>query len=299
MTSMPTQSLPTYFSRHTEKLDVDGATRERLLKENLIAIHFPGRAADDGLDPTDNESLDPQDYHRTKRSVIRTLGKLAEHGGYVCAQYHGYNRTRVGKVIPGTQIQLLHGFWSDGKRPAVLKALQLTEVKEIAPSDSAAVLVARPQQGTLLRWHKANGAIEAMVEGRPMPRTLAALSPAQQEILCSEYLRSVDEDMTQLPRLRHLLLPVGRTMKDIDFAGISTNGQRVFAQVTYAGSGDSKKMNRLRQYASGGSLVYFCNCKTVRFDDGVVVYPLQRVFDEFTAMESGREWLTLALPMVS
>jgi hypothetical protein len=48
--------------------------------------------------------------------------------------------------------------------------------------------------------------------------------------MCSEYLRHAHG---ALPILVHLLLPVGRTMKDVDIYGIASDGRKVHAKVTY------------------------------------------------------------------
>jgi hypothetical protein len=53
--------MKTYFARHTVDLDVDEATRARLWNERIVAIHFP-EDRNNIIGPTDNESVDPDDY---------------------------------------------------------------------------------------------------------------------------------------------------------------------------------------------------------------------------------------------
>ena len=81
--------MTTYFSRHTEVLDVDNETRQRLWEEGRIAIHFPTDKR--GEQPEDSSSVDPVDYSGLPgHSAMKALARLAAEGGYVCAQYHGW-----------------------------------------------------------------------------------------------------------------------------------------------------------------------------------------------------------------
>jgi hypothetical protein len=168
---------------------------------------------------------------------MNALVELARSGGYVCAQYQGRETCLVGMIVPNSSVELLYGHWGSlhgcKDRAAVLKTLRLVRVKEVRPSESVAVLVGRPRQGTLMRWPNAGKAIENLVEGRAGQVQVADLSASQQEILCSELLRLPQARQLGLPNLVHLLLPVGRTMKDIDIYGLADAGDRLFAQVTF------------------------------------------------------------------
>ena len=235
--------MDTYYIRHTEALDIDGATRERLWRERRIAIHFPHYKH--GQDPhgdipegePDNASLDLDDYPSRGRNAMRALIGLAKTGGYVCAEYYGQHQCMLGFVDPDSQIELLRGQWGsrngcDG-RQAILKTLPLKNFKFVNSSDFAVIFVGRPRQGTIMRWKRAGKSIENEVEGRQSIPALGDLSPDQQEVMCSEFLRSASAEQFGLPRLAHLLLPVGRTMKGIDICGTTISGLTLFAQVTY------------------------------------------------------------------
>ena len=63
------------------------------------------------------------------------------------------------------------------------------------------------------------------------------LFPAQQEVLCSEYIRIKGPERL---RLKHLLLPVGRGMKSIDIFG-STNNGFVLGQVSFSNNPNTIK----------------------------------------------------------
>jgi hypothetical protein len=83
--------------------------------------------------------------------------------------------------------------------------------------------------------------------------------------MCSEFLRSPAAAKLGLPRLVHLILPVGRTMKAIDIYGIAQSGKRIFAQVTYERIEKSReKLEALCKYRdqNGDSLVLFCECQS-------------------------------------
>ena len=223
--------VETFFIRHTEKLDIDQETRDRLWRERLVAVHYPHDSTGPG--DTDSESLDPEDYtDRSSKSAIRYINELAKSGGYVCAEYFGHDCVLVGKVPPGSHVQLFRGRWGglnglDG-REAVLKTVKLSQVIEVQPGTCAPIMVARPRQGTIMHWHKAKDAIKHLVEGISHKITLADFSTDLQEVICSEYLRQ-EQLPPGTPALSKLLLPIGRTMKDLDLLGLSSDCKRICA----------------------------------------------------------------------
>jgi hypothetical protein len=288
--------MPTFFARHTWKMDIDEPTRRRIWDERRIAIHYPH--AKDGQSERDSESSNPDDYQGPGRVAMKALVELARLGGYVCAQYQGREASLVGVVEPGSPIELLSGRWGSlhgyKDRTAVLKTLRLVRVKEVRPCESAAILVGRPRQGTLLRWPSAGKAIENLVEGRAGEVELADLLDAQQETLCSEFLRLPQARQFGLPNLVHLLLPVGRTMKDIDIYGLADDGKRIFAQVTFLPLDQARwKIDRLLPYkdADRYHLILFCQAERPAVVDGVSVVPIQEAFAQFRASPTGRQWL--------
>ena len=100
------------------------------------------------------------------------------------------------------------------------------------------------------------------VEGRPPKHVWPNLSTAQQEAVCAEFLREPHEGRPELPRVRRLLLPVGRTLQDVDLHGLADDGREVFGQVTYHSRGSApakKKLAALKPYGEGGAhLLFFC-----------------------------------------
>lgn len=288
--------MATYFARHTKDLDVDDSTRRILWEQYLVAIHFPG----DG--EADTRSLDPEDYDGSGKRAMRLLVEMAAEGGYVCAQHYGWESVQLGYVSPGSRIKLLKGTWGtlNGRegREAVLKSLQLESVKVVKPYDYATILVGRPRQGTLNHWPSAGTLIENIVREKLINPVLANLSYPQQEILCSEFLRTSRASAKGLPTLDSLVLPVGRTMKDLDFVGIATDGKPIFAQVTFSDPAAAVlKSERLRKYDDGRGchLLMFCSTEKLSRDDRIMVIPLSMVFAEFTSTKAGKKWLEYTL----
>jgi hypothetical protein len=117
----------------------------------------------------------------------------------------------------------------------------------------------RPRQGTIVRWN-CGTRLADLVEGRDPEEEWSNLSTEQQEAACAEFLR-LQRERNDLPRLRYLLLPVGRTLKDVDVYGLAEDGRELFAQVTYHTRGSrssDEKVDKLRVYGEGGAhLVYF------------------------------------------
>jgi len=295
-------AMNTYFIRHTATLDIDDATRQKLWGERRIAIHFP-HDAKGRLGKRDNASCDPDDYSPTRGlRQMRALATLADEGGYVCAEYHGQSECVLGFVKPKSKIELVYGHWGSVNkyqgRKAILKSLRLSKVKSVRPGDSAAILVGRPRQGTIMRWKQVGQMIENIVEGRRIEPSLELLSPAQQEIMCSEFLRSPAAQEFGLPRLEHLLLPVGRTMKGIDICGITESGTRLFAQVTFRPFDQcTEKLDALLLYRDGdlSTIILFCDCLESTTARGAIIVPLRRVYDEFVRTQIGKLWLESAV----
>lgn len=288
--------MNTYFIRHNTGMDIDDDTRRRLWEERRIAIHFPwGRT---GKNTKDISSIDPDDYVGSAKRCVRALVDLARAGGYVCAQHHPYTQCMLGFVRPHSKVELFKGKWGDRNdrqgRTAVLKTLRLSKVRLVEPLDFAILHIGRPRQGTIMRWHLAGKTVENLVEGRRVRPQLSDLSHDQQEILCSEFLRLPKAEKLGLPGLAHLIVPTGRTRPDIDIDGITTDGKRLLAQVTFAPLPSVMwKIDRLLPYRDPkrAHLLLFCDCTDQTKEDGVTIFPIQKAYDIFTSTRLGRIWL--------
>lgn len=288
--------MKTYFIRHTEQLDIDEATFDKIVKDDLIAIHFPFDKSGD--EKIDSESIDPDDYiKKNHKEAMKTLTQLSEKGGYVCAEYRTVDGAIVGKINPETKIKLLEGKWGNRNqqqgRKAILKTLHLEKVKAIPPSEYLIISSGRPRQGTIKVWHNVGERIEHLVEGIPLEPILHNLSTTQQEVLCSEYLRSNLDDTNMLPEIQSFLLPVGRTLIDVDILGIDNQGENIYSQVTHNKLAESKqKLEKLKKYRTGNSkAVLFCHCEAPKIIENIIVYPLQKVFDKYIESSIGQKWL--------
>jgi len=292
-------SMRTYFIRHTEQLEVPNSTIDILWRNRWIAIHYPERR-DQGLGEADNTSLDPNDYSGAGRAAMKTLARLSKEGGYVWAEYRNHPRCLVGKVLAGTPIELYRDRWRATDRPgreAVLKKLALVDAREIDPADCIALRAARPQQGAICCWSNIGERLRYVVDRQTLPIALDALTPAQQEVMCSEFLRHPCAGQFSLPRLETLLMPVGRTMKDVDIYGMAVGGREMFAQVTYhPREHAARKRSVLDHYAAKDRYtILFCRTSAVCQDGLVTVFPIEEVFKVFTSSPEGVRWLERAL----
>jgi len=288
----------TYFIRHSSALDVDANTLEVLWANDRIAIHYPHDESGT-FENGDSHSLNPADYVGHGKSALQRLLNLARDGGYVFATYRGKPGGKVGYVTPDSSVELFHGTWGSKNnhkgRAAMLKALRLSQVRNLAAEEAISLTAVQPRQGTFCRWRKVGQRVVALTKGGPATG-LGSLTPDLQEVMCMEYLRTEDARKRGLPVLRHTLMPVGRTMKDIDILGVSESGRILSAQVTYKSLNFSgPKLRKLDPYRlQGNQTIYFCQCEQPQEINGHVIFPLQQVFDDFcSSNEEGREWFRL------
>ena len=285
-------------------MDIDLRTREEIWASGRIAIHFPDDVGGRGIQ--DCESLESSDYSGSAKKAMKCMRQIAEFGGYVFAEYWWQNEAIIGFVPPDSQIQILSGKWGSvhgySDRIAILKTLSLQRTKYIRPSDFAVTFVARPRQGTIMRWPRAGDVIKNAVEGISSEESLADLSPDQQETLCSEFLRSPQAVDFGLPQLAHLTLPVGRTMRDIDIIGLASDGKSLFAQVTFAREEDVKnKKKSLLRYASESNcyLLLFCNTEQIHREGNLLVVPISEIATRFRASSLGQAWFLASRQLTS
>ncbi|SPJ32375.1 hypothetical protein [Kushneria phyllosphaerae] len=291
--------MDTYFIRHSSNLDVDVQTLEDLWNSDKIAIHYPHDLSNT-FEKEDSSSLDPDDYEAHGKYALRRLHSLAKTGGYVFATYRGKNGGKIGYVPPGSEVDIFQGTWGNKNnlsgRKAVLKSLTLKKVRNLVAEEAISLTSVQPRQGTFCQWRKVGSRVVAMTEGMSSME-MGALTPDLQEVMCMEYLRTPKARQHGLPNLVNTLMPVGRTMKDIDILGAADSGEIISAQVTYKNfySSDSK-FKKLDPYAlQGNKTIYFCQCDAMQVENGHIVFPLGIVFKEFCLeSEAGKNWFFLA-----
>jgi len=258
--------LRAWFIRHTEFLDFSDEDVKGLWTNNQIAIHSM----------TDSESLDPKAYGRGERTALARFVAFAEEGGFVWAQYRKHKEAKAGLVEPGTKIVIKDAVRTNGK-PTRLKVLQMKQVKLIGIGAHKALRAAIPKRVAFSLWAKATKQLQSIVTGTTFDHAWTNLSPAQQEIVCSEFLRSHAVEV--LPRLKWLSLPTGGTYPDVDICGLAADGKRLFAQVTYYEKTHpflAKKVANLLKFKSETPhLLMFCRCDTIEIRDSVIYIPIE------------------------
>lgn len=285
--------MQTFFIRHSSGLDISEVTRKKLWAERRIAVHFPEDRTGT-LRKTDNDSLDPADYRSHAKTVMGIFQLLRREGGYVCAQYLGQSELLLGTVAPNAKMALFRGKWGSRPRQAVLKTLRLGNVRVLDPRDHSIIAACRPQRGTIARWRAVGDTVAALIERRVQAPSWHLLSYRQQEVGCSEFLRLPQVSQFGLPRLRSLVLPVGSTLKDVDFIGIAYDGKRIFAQVTYSDVHNVMwKLDKLRQFVAPrkSHVILFCNCDAPSIQDGIHIFPVREVFRMLKGLKWGRQFL--------
>lgn len=289
--------MDTYYIRHTKDLLISDELRSRLWDERRVAVHYPALAGQDLEEWPDARSLDRNAYDTSGKRAVGALVRLAREGGYVCAEYAWRDACLIGFVPPSSKVELIEGRWRDRERTAVLKTLLLERTATVSPAKQTALLAGRPRQGTAMRWWAVGTAVADLVEGRESPASLGLLSPSLQESLCAEYLRTPEAEADGLPRLSALVLPVGRTLRDVDVYGVAADGCLLLAQVTLSQEHAVEwKAEALRRYAgSDAHTVLFCQCDAPSVTSGVMIYPIGRAFERFTATDAGMLWLDAAL----
>jgi hypothetical protein len=148
-------------------------------------------------------------------------------------------------------------------------------------------------------WPSIGDTIEAIVERKKIRRSLNALSPNHQEMMCAEFLRQRIATHFGLPQLDCLLCDVGRTMKDLDIFGLATDGRKIFAQVTHDSLEQAMwKLKALQKFKKSGRghLVLFCDCGKQEHQNSVMIFPIREVYRSFVATPTGKRWLRNIFP---
>ena len=278
-------------------------------RENRIFVHFPWDKS--GNKTADSKSLNPDDYNGFRKGGISALNRLAADGGFVAAHFIDHDNWLVGQIAPNSKIEIREGKWRPEELEqsglknhdgiVILKTLKLTNCRQIVPASYALLQAVQPRQGTIMRWHKAGGLVEAIVTGQKPKISFDLLSPAHQETLCAEFLRRPIASQFGLPQLDCVLCDVGRSMKDLDIFGLATDGGKIFAQVTHDVLKKAEhKIAALKKYQENkhDHLILFCDHEKQEIRDGVIIAPIKEVFKNFTVTQSGKRWLQGVFPEI-
>jgi hypothetical protein len=279
------EELKSYFIRHTNKILVDPEKIKEICAKGKVAIHFPGGGKED------SKSIEPEDYYKPgDKRAIKCFKELEENGGYIWAEYYTCpEEVKMGKIKPNSEVEYVEITWSEiCKNPerkkgdrAILKTLQMENVITHKKGEVMELVGARPRMCTITKWKNIKDRLKYYVEGKSIPENWDSLITEQQEAVCAEYLRN--PDIENCPKLDFLLLPVGRTLQDIDIYGCASDGKKIFAQVTYENIGSNnckQKLEKLKKFSGKENhLILFCNCEEDNGRDDVLIIPVKKVFE--------------------
>lgn len=289
--------MKTYFVRHTKELSIDSDTIKRFWKENRIAIHFPYTKGHNRTTDSDSISLDPLDYEKSDKQAIKTLVEISKNGGYICSRNSYFpDECLVGKVEPKTKIEICNGYWDNTKEHlAQYKTFRLEKPQKIKTQYLLAVLAGVPRQGTIREWKAYKDRIENLVEKKQFEVNFENLLPAEQEVMCSEFLRTELTSRHGLAKAEILLTPVGRTLETVDICALTENEENIFAQVTFhklESKESREKLKKLKSFSTkNDKLIFFCKCEEPKRENNIFIFPLKTVYDEFTSTNNGKKWL--------
>jgi len=258
---------------------MSGQLRKTFWEEGIIGIHYD-----------DIESIVPSDHRDTQvaEAAFTVLNEIAQDGGFVCATVHPYPGCMIGRVSRGSTIGYMQEPYNDkGLGLLLMKTIPLRDVIRPNPLDANRLLIGQPRQGTLCRWNAPRLRVQRYVEdGRIVIRGVDDLLPYEQEIMCSEYLRTPTAKLHNLPTLAMLRAPVGRNRATVDIDAITNDGLPLLAQVTYhhrTSAEVEEKARRLKELVSTNECpnpVMFCNCDAETAENGIRYFPLNYVFNE-------------------
>ena len=133
-----------------------------------------------------------------------------------------------------------------------------------------------PRQSTLVEWKKGAKILRAIMRGEKMlKREVESLDIGQLEVLCYNY-------MVKNHYISSLLLPIGRTLRDVDIYGMDKRGQLVMAQVTQSRNKAEikEKEKELSEAAEGKSVGLFFARTHSREETKVKFIDIKIVFNE-------------------
>lgn len=233
--------------RHS--MDTTTELYSKLIHDGIVAVHYTERLKE-GVDSANLENHeDPENFEGNAKNVLIRLNQHCRNGVIVFADYSDPpTKTRqkaanIGIIREGESYKAKR-YQEHPNRPdgLIYKQVELCNYITLSYADYAAFLAIHPRGGTVTRW-KAEELVKFIYKrelGLPIDFesiSLDLLFPAQQEVLCSEYLRTKAPNKI---RLKYLLLPIGRGMKTVDIDGVNER-IHLFAQVSYSDSEDEIK----------------------------------------------------------
>jgi len=305
-----------YFVRH--KMHIPYEDAKELFEQGLIAFHYE-----------DIRSWDPNEYSSiAAKKTIKHFEKLDKDGDWVIADYspilcadkdRNVSKENDGKTILVGKVEKNSRDYYEStglctkekakehdnerlKDKHIYKTLRLKIYKALSVLSYTLFQLPFPR-GTIspLRMISADN-VQNMCNGCKLDNKVESLAPSQLEVLCEEYLRVENRKMKGLPRLKMLLAPIGGSMKDIDIAGLDSNGRYIFAQVSQAKDErvEEEKIERLRRVGDKeSSLIYFGPKKTRQRsknkEEGIRYVDIEEVFEESSSHRELKSLIELFL----
>lgn len=294
------EELNTGFARH--KL---GHAVQQLWDEQKIGIHW------DSIPSSRSE-----DYEGDRAGTeISNLNQIAEDGAIVGASYRKVHKNKmlVGvvepdsdielvvineadssiiethKIEPGTRIELSHNH----DNVVIYKCVQMTDAEVVTRQEQPLLFDdgIRPPFWSICEWGGAEEQLRAIAKGDLKPYEVGSLTTNQLEIVCEEYLRTVDNNYYRTAE-------IGGTISDIDIMGV-TGDELVWAQVTQGDeSAVSTKIGKLGDYTEEDARVIIFAPERSRpdnLDDEITFVPIEGVFASVDLNENGTALLSRLL----
>ncbi|MCU4799779.1 hypothetical protein OB920_05290 [Halobacteria archaeon HArc-gm2] len=298
------EDYETGFARH--KGGITKPYSQHLWDNRQIAIHWK-----------DLLSADSEDYDGRGSTEISKLNDFAEEGRVVGASYRRITKTEmlVGVVEPDSPVKVLLfqeevlvdereiepgesiPEYQIPNNARVLKALQLSDVRLVSIEDYPVIFESsvRPPFWSISNWENGEPHLRAIINDSNKPFKVSSLTPDEIEVVCEEFLRTVDDNYRSLAT-------VGGQTADVDITGVSDEN-RIWGQVTMGDEGKvNEKLETLMQYSgeSTGVLMFAPNgSEPQELPDGVTYLPVETVFETVALNESGQSMLEQMLNIPS
>lgn len=263
------------FIRHNFGKDAGLEVLRELWDKDLIAVHFK-----------DSGSVRPEDYSNSGRVALTRLENCCKEGAIVGADFR---KIEPSLILIG-EIRRRECIRPQEIGGHIYKTVQLHNTKKI---HSPLLLAIQPRLATITGWPSAKKYLELMFKGKKIPLKLEFLHPSQLEVICYEYL--VKNKM-----LGALLMPIGRTLRDVDIWGINDAGRTLLAQVTFEPSENEirKKIEKLQNQANGHkeSILIFFGPRSQQDkvkDKNISYISIEQVFGELKSDEKSLMYLMI------
>lgn len=245
-------------------MSITPETQQFFIENGIVGVHYGG----DILPGKNRCSINPDDYNAKARRVLNRMRWYSEKGAIVVGYFneHSPNRMIIGLLPSGSSLRpIVRDLPGDGRYPdgrVCYKTIQLENFFEVDLALNRQFESCIPRGNVFVNWriNEVDRSIKYLYKLHnglvsQQDRTVYDLSYTQLEVLCSEYLREVDEPH----KIKHFINPIGRTQKATDIDGVNEDGY-ILAQVSFASDDNEikSKMLSLFLYLNPQSkLLYF------------------------------------------